>query len=188
MREKGRQLPATLAASSPHPEVPQAMQPSQQREKAGLPGLVPGGFSSPVPGGLGSRAAAFPLLFGLAGSQSWLGLHLTTSGRRDPAWGQRTQCCTSVQKHSLVPMVSTTPSSLCVAVALQRSLVWGSRKILGQRQPRWECWEENAAEFGCGGEGASWGGLEGCMPLQGGLSQALVPLSSGGDAGAFLQP
>ncbi|XP_019330499.1 PREDICTED: protein PAXX [Aptenodytes forsteri] len=56
----------------------------------------------------------------------------------------------------------------------------GSRKILGQWQPGWECWEENVAQFGCGGEGASWGGLECCMLRWGVLSQALalVPVSA----------
>lgn len=48
------------------------------------------------------------------------------------------------------------------------------------QQPGWECWEKNVAQFGCGGEGACWGGLGCCMPHWGVLSQALalVPVSA----------
>lgn len=50
--------------------------------------------------------------------------------------------------------------------------------MLGQQQPGWECWEENVAQFGCGGEGACWGSLGCCMLHWGVLSQALAPVSA----------
>lgn len=50
--------------------------------------------------------------------------------------------------------------------------------MLGQRQPGWECWEENVAQLGCGGEGACWGGQGRCVPHWDVLSQALASVSA----------
>lgn len=129
--DKGRRRAGSSLLPSqchpPHPKVPQVTRVSQQWAKACASLALPQVVSPCRPrvdwqqAGQQRCSRLFPVWAGqfpIAGQ----GLHLTTLGRRGPAWDQGMQCCISVQKHSLVPMVSTTPSSLCVGITLQGSL------------------------------------------------------------------
>ncbi|KAM6238094.1 protein PAXX isoform 3-T3 [Spheniscus humboldti] len=94
---------------------------SQQREKAVPPWPHPRWFLLTGPRWSGQErwaAEVLPSFFylGWPVPRAGQGLHLTTSGRRDPAWDQRMQCHVSVQKHNLDPVASTTPSSLRLLV------------------------------------------------------------------------
>lgn len=102
----------------PHPKVSQVIQLGQQQEKAVPPWPRPRWFLLTGSGWTDQEswtAGVLPYFSYMRRPvpKAGQGLHMATSGRRDPAWDQRTQCCVSVQKHNLVPMASTTPSSLC---------------------------------------------------------------------------